>query len=135
MNDSGGARIQEGVNALAGYANIFQRNVMASGVIPQISAIFGPCAGGLALGVLGVDTLLTAAETRGFAVLDELVDLVLNIEHLGIAVKSLDEAIPYWEGVLGLKCYAIEEVADPDCRMGGAPRRSKKIGRTAENGK
>ena len=46
LNDSGGARIQEGVNALAGYANIFQRNVMASGVIPQISAIFGPCAGG-----------------------------------------------------------------------------------------
>ena len=46
MNDSGGARIQEGVNALAGYANIFQRNVMSSGVIPQISAIFGPCAGG-----------------------------------------------------------------------------------------
>ena len=44
MNDSGGARIQEGVNALAGYANIFQRNVMSSGVIPQISAIFGPCA-------------------------------------------------------------------------------------------
>ena len=41
INDSGGARIQEGVNALAGYANIFQRNVMASGVIPQISAIFG----------------------------------------------------------------------------------------------
>ncbi|MFR9620644.1 MAG: acyl-CoA carboxylase subunit beta [Rikenellaceae bacterium] len=46
INDSGGARIQEGVNALAGYANIFQRNVMSSGVIPQISAIFGPCAGG-----------------------------------------------------------------------------------------
>ena len=46
MNDSGGARIQEGVTALAGYAEIFQRNIMASGVIPQISAIFGPCAGG-----------------------------------------------------------------------------------------
>jgi len=46
LNDSGGARIQEGVNALAGYAEIFQRNIMASGVIPQISAIFGPCAGG-----------------------------------------------------------------------------------------
>lgn len=46
MNDSGGARIQEGVNALAGYAEIFQRNIMASGVIPQISAILGPCAGG-----------------------------------------------------------------------------------------
>jgi len=46
LNDSGGARIQEGVTALAGYAEIFQRNIMASGVIPQISAIFGPCAGG-----------------------------------------------------------------------------------------
>jgi acetyl-CoA carboxylase carboxyltransferase component len=46
FNDSGGARIQEGVTSLAGYAEIFQRNVLASGVIPQISAIFGPCAGG-----------------------------------------------------------------------------------------
>ncbi|MBW6513148.1 MAG: acyl-CoA carboxylase subunit beta [Candidatus Syntrophosphaera sp.] len=46
LNDSGGARIQEGVDALAGYAEIFWRNVMASGVIPQISAILGPCAGG-----------------------------------------------------------------------------------------
>jgi acetyl-CoA carboxylase carboxyltransferase component len=46
INDSGGARIQEGVTSLAGYADIFQRNIMASGVIPQISAIFGPCAGG-----------------------------------------------------------------------------------------
>ena len=44
LNDSGGARIQEGVNSLAGYAEIFQRNIMASGVIPQISAVFGPCA-------------------------------------------------------------------------------------------
>lgn len=46
INDSGGARIQEGVTALAGYAEIFQRNISASGVVPQISAIFGPCAGG-----------------------------------------------------------------------------------------
>ncbi len=46
INDSGGARIQEGVKSLGGYAEIFQRNIMASGVIPQISAIFGPCAGG-----------------------------------------------------------------------------------------
>ncbi len=46
INDSGGARIQEGVTSLAGYAEIFQRNIMASGVVPQISAIFGPCAGG-----------------------------------------------------------------------------------------
>ena len=46
INDSGGARIQEGVNSLSGYTEIFQRNILASGVIPQISAIFGPCAGG-----------------------------------------------------------------------------------------
>ncbi|MGD9763279.1 MAG: acyl-CoA carboxylase subunit beta [Candidatus Binatia bacterium] len=46
LNDSGGARIQEGVQSLAGYADIFQRNVIASGVVPQISAIMGPCAGG-----------------------------------------------------------------------------------------
>lgn len=46
LNDSGGARIQEGIESLAGFSEIFQRNVMASGVVPQISAIFGPCAGG-----------------------------------------------------------------------------------------
>ncbi|MCU7495739.1 MAG: acyl-CoA carboxylase subunit beta [Ignavibacteria bacterium] len=46
INDSGGARIQEGVKSLGGYAEIFERNILASGVIPQISAIFGPCAGG-----------------------------------------------------------------------------------------
>src|SRR5690606_27120677 len=46
LNDSGGARIQEGVVSLAGYADIFLRNTMASGVVPQISAIMGPCAGG-----------------------------------------------------------------------------------------
>ncbi|HRM70842.1 MAG TPA: carboxyl transferase domain-containing protein, partial [Thauera phenylacetica] len=46
LNDSGGARIQEGVDSLGGYADVFQRNVLASGVIPQISLIMGPCAGG-----------------------------------------------------------------------------------------
>ena len=46
LNDSGGARIQEGIDALAGYGEIFERNILASGVVPQISAIMGPCAGG-----------------------------------------------------------------------------------------
>lgn len=46
LNDSGGARIQEGIDSLAGYGEIFERNIMASGVVPQISAIMGPCAGG-----------------------------------------------------------------------------------------
>jgi len=47
MNDSGGARIQEGVDALKGYGDIFYRNVKASGVVPQIAVVFGPCAGAL----------------------------------------------------------------------------------------
>lgn len=46
LNDSGGARIQEGVDSLAGYADVFQANVDASGVVPQISVVMGPCAGG-----------------------------------------------------------------------------------------
>ena len=46
LNDSGGARIQEGICSLAGFGEIFQRNILASGVVPQISGIFGPCAGG-----------------------------------------------------------------------------------------
>src|ERR1700726_1197924 len=46
LNDSGGARIQEGVASLGGYADVFQRNVLASGVVPQLSLIMGPCAGG-----------------------------------------------------------------------------------------
>ena len=46
INDSGGARIQEGVASLGGYAEVFQRNVLASGVVPQISLVMGPCAGG-----------------------------------------------------------------------------------------
>ena len=52
LNDSGGARIQEGVDSLAGYADVFQRNVDASGVIPQLSVIMGPCAGGAVVGVV-----------------------------------------------------------------------------------
>src|SRR6202012_1524695 len=47
LNDSGGARIQDGVASLAGYAEVFERNVLASGVVPQVSMIMGPCAGGV----------------------------------------------------------------------------------------
>jgi len=63
INDSGGARIQEGVTALAGYAEIFQRNIMASGVIPQISAIFGPCAGGAVYSPALTDFILMTKDT------------------------------------------------------------------------
>ena len=62
LNDSGGARIQEGVQSLAGYAEIFQRNIMASGLIPQISAIFGPCAGGAVYSPALTDFILMSKE-------------------------------------------------------------------------
>lgn len=62
INDSGGARIQEGVKSLGGYADIFQRNIMASGVVPQISAIFGPCAGGAVYSPALTDFILMSKE-------------------------------------------------------------------------
>ena len=63
INDSGGARIQEGVTSLAGYAEIFQRNILASGVVPQISAIFGPCAGGAVYSPALTDFILMTEQT------------------------------------------------------------------------
>ncbi|MFA9389735.1 MAG: acyl-CoA carboxylase subunit beta [Prolixibacteraceae bacterium] len=63
INDSGGARIQEGVTALAGYAEIFERNIMSSGVIPQISGIFGPCAGGAVYSPALTDFVLMTENT------------------------------------------------------------------------
>ena len=63
LNDSGGARIQEGIVSLAGYAYIFLRNVLASGVIPQISAIMGPCAGGAVYSPAMTDFILMTKET------------------------------------------------------------------------
>lgn len=63
LNDSGGARIQEGVRSLGGYAEIFQRNILASGVIPQISGIFGPCAGGSVYSPALTDFILMTEET------------------------------------------------------------------------
>ncbi|HUH06140.1 MAG TPA: acyl-CoA carboxylase subunit beta, partial [Kofleriaceae bacterium] len=63
LNDSGGARIQEGVESLAGYADIFTRNVLASGVVPQISAIMGPCAGGAVYSPAMTDFILMVEDT------------------------------------------------------------------------
>ena len=63
LNDSGGARIQEGVVSLGGYAEIFLRNTLASGVVPQISAILGPCAGGAVYSPAITDFTLMVKET------------------------------------------------------------------------
>ncbi len=88
INDSGGARIQEGVTALAGYAEIFQRNIMASGVIPQISAVFGPCAGGAVYSPALTDFILMTKDTSymfvtGPKVVKTVTGEVVTDEQLG----------------------------------------------------
>ncbi len=88
INDSGGARIQEGVNSLAGYAEIFQRNIMASGVIPQISAIFGPCAGGAVYSPALTDFILMSKDKSymfltGPKVVKTVTGEVVDEEQLG----------------------------------------------------
>ncbi len=88
INDSGGARIQEGVLSLAGYAEIFERNIMASGVIPQISAIFGPCAGGAVYSPALTDFIIMSKNTSymfvtGPKVVKTVTGEVVTTEELG----------------------------------------------------
>ena len=88
LNDSGGARIQEGVNSLAGYAEIFQRNIDASGVVPQLSAIFGPCAGGAVYSPALTDFIMMTAENSymfvtGPKVIKTVTGEDIRIEDLG----------------------------------------------------
>lgn len=88
INDSGGARIQEGVKSLGGYAEIFQRNIMASGVIPQISAIFGPCAGGAVYSPALTDFIVMSRNTSymfvtGPKVVKTVTGETVNSEQLG----------------------------------------------------
>ncbi len=88
INDSGGARIQEGVRSLAGYAEIFEKNILASGVIPQISAIFGPCAGGAVYSPALTDLIIMSEQTSymfvtGPKVTKTVTGEVISIEELG----------------------------------------------------
>ncbi|BAI80696.1 propionyl-CoA carboxylase, beta subunit [Deferribacter desulfuricans SSM1] len=91
LNDSGGARIQEGVLSLAGYADIFLRNTLASGVIPQISAIMGPCAGGAVYSPALTDFIFMVKETSymfitGPEVVKTVTNEVVTKEELGGAM-------------------------------------------------
>ncbi len=91
INDSGGARIQEGVNSLAGYAEIFERNILASGVVPQISAIFGPCAGGAVYSPALTDFIVMSKGTSnmfvtGPKVVKTVTGEVVSDEELGGAM-------------------------------------------------
>lgn len=90
LNDSGGARIQEGVQSLAGYADIFYRNVRASGVIPQISAILGPCAGGAVYSPAITDFIMMVKDTSYMFVTGP--DVIKTVTHEEVSKEELGGA-------------------------------------------
>ncbi|HQY90138.1 carboxyl transferase domain-containing protein [Caldilinea sp.] len=90
LNDSGGARIQEGVHSLAGYAEIFYRNVIASGVVPQISVIMGPCAGGAVYSPAITDFVVMVKETSHMFVTGP--DVIKAVTHEDVTFEELGGA-------------------------------------------
>lgn len=114
LNDSGGARIQEGVRSLGGYADIFYRNVMASGVIPQISAIMGPCAGGAVYSPAITDFTIMVENTSymfvtGPNVVKTVTNEVVSAEELGGAsTHSTKSGVTHLTASNDLHC--IEQV-------------------------
>ncbi len=93
LNDSGGARIQEGVDSLAGYAEIFQRNAMASGVVPQISMIMGPCAGGAVYSPALTDFIFMVKDSSYMFVTGP--DVVKTVTHEEVTAEELGGAITH----------------------------------------
>lgn len=93
LNDSGGARIQEGVESLGGYADIFYRNVMASGVIPQISAILGPCAGGAVYSPAMTDFIMMVKESSYMFVTGP--DVIKTVTHEEVTKEELGGAVTH----------------------------------------
>jgi propionyl-CoA carboxylase beta chain len=93
LNDSGGARIQEGVTSLAGYADIFLRNTLASGVVPQISAIMGPCAGGAVYSPAITDFIFMTRETSYMFVTGP--DVIKTVTHEEVSKQDLGGAMTH----------------------------------------
>jgi propionyl-CoA carboxylase beta chain len=93
LNDSGGARIQEGVASLAGYAEVFQRNVDASGVVPQISMIMGPCAGGAVYSPAMTDFIFMVKDSSYMFVTGP--DVVKTVTHETVTAEELGGAITH----------------------------------------
>src|SRR3990167_7733191 len=87
LNDSGGARIQEGVASLGGYAEVFQRNVLASGVVPQISLIMGPCAGGAVYSPAMTDFIFMVKDSSYMFVTGP--DVVKTVTHEDVSAEDL----------------------------------------------
>src|SRR6201984_3471165 len=90
LNDSGGARIQEGVMSLGGYADIFLRNTLSSGVVPQISAIMGPCAGGAVYSPAITDFIFMTRETSYMFVTGP--DVIKTVTHEEVTKQELGGA-------------------------------------------
>src|SRR5687767_15723732 len=110
LNDSGGARIQEGVLSLGGYADIFLRNTLASGVIPQISAIMGPCAGGAVYSPAITDFIIMVKGTSYMFVTGP--DVVRTVTHEQVTKEDLGGAMSHNERS-GVAHFAVED--DNEC--------------------
>ncbi len=93
LNDSGGARIQEGVASLGGYADVFQRNVLASGVVPQISVIMGPCAGGAVYSPAMTDFIFMVKDSSYMFVTGP--DVVKTVTHETVTAEELGGAVTH----------------------------------------
>ncbi len=93
LNDSGGARIQEGVASLGGYADVFQRNVMASGVVPQISMIMGPCAGGAVYSPSMTDFIFMVKDSSYMFVTGP--EVVKTVTHEDVTAEELGGAVTH----------------------------------------
>jgi propionyl-CoA carboxylase beta chain len=112
LNDSGGARIQEGVLSLAGYADIFLRNTLASGVIPQISAIMGPCAGGAVYSPAITDFTVMVKNTSYMFVTGP--DVIKTVTHEEVTKEELGGAMTH-NATSGVAHFAAED--DRECLM------------------
>src|SRR6187431_2083977 len=93
LNDSGGARIQEGVASLGGYAEVFQRNVLASGVVPQLSLVMGPCAGGAVYSPAMTDFILMVKDSSYMFVTGP--DVVKTVTHEEVTAEELGGAVTH----------------------------------------
>src|SRR4051794_20923466 len=110
LNDSGGARIQEGVMSLGGYADIFLRNTLASGVVPQISAIMGPCAGGAVYSPAITDFTLMVKHTSYMFVTGP--DVVKTVTHEEVTKEELGGAMTH-NATSGVAHFAVDD--DREC--------------------
>ena len=112
LNDSGGARIQEGVQSLGGYADIFLRNTLASGVVPQISAIMGPCAGGAVYSPAITDFTIMVKNTSYMFVTGP--DVIRTVTHEQVTKEELGGAMTHNERS-GVAHFAVDN--DQECLL------------------